>query len=1221
MKKSLTIQLLILILVLLVSNLSIAQHFSTIWSGNPYQPMSIIVQNATINGIDMEAGDEIAVFDIGDGGASICVGTTVLTGTVTQQNIAIVTASANDPTTGYINGYTSGNQIVFKIWDNSESTEIILVYPTYNAAFSNVFSTFGTALVTNLQGFSAVKTTTGSVTTCQGNVSLPIHVEDINIVTEFTLLLNYSTTNLIYTGYQNTNSQLNSGTLTVVENNGEIDISWNSTTTANIVSDTLIELLFTASTVYSQVIENTTWDETNSYYINSYSDSLETNFTNGTITINPIPSASGSITGADSTCQGSNNISYQIGAITNATSYVWDLNPATAGTINGSGTNITIDFSSTYSGQATLSVYGSNSCGNGTSSSLIIDVIANPSANAGSDATICEDATYTLSGQATSQQSVLWTTLGDGTFSNATSLAATYTPGTNDISTGSTTLTLTAYAISPCAADASDNMTMTIQQLSTADADVNATICENNTYTLSGTATNQQSVLWTTSGNGTFNDATSLTATYTPGSNDISSGSATLTLTAYAISPCGTDATDNMILTIQGLPTADAGVNATTCENTSYTLSGSATNQQSVLWTTTGDGTFDNSTLLAATYTPGTNDINTGNVNLTLIVYATSPCATDTSDNMILTIQYPPTTNAGSDATICENNTHALSGTATNQQSILWTTSGDGTFDDAISLITTYTPGNNDILAGSATLTITANAIAPCGTDATDEMTLSIQSLPFVNAGSNDTIYVDTTFLTTATASHQESVYWTTSGDGSFNDTTLLNATYTPGSNDTTYGRVILSLFATPLSPCGGSVSDSMTLFIQSTQQIDLSNGWNIMSFNKIPDNFDMFDILQNLINSNSVIKVINESGNFVQYLPGSGWMNTIGDMANTEGYYIKTNINTQIELIGLPIILPFEIPFQTGWNIMGYPASTPQEAMSVFQNLINSGSFIKAINESGGFIIHIPGYGWMNTIDSLAPGEGYYIKLSANDTLTISEPSKAYTSTQKSKITKPAYFPLYNSNPYNPMNFVITKIVAEEFEIEEGDEIAVYDGNNNVGSAVITQNYDGLQVITAKANDPLTEIIDGFVKGNNITFKYWDKSNNRVYDNILVYNSSGNSSFTNLGTFVGELKIFTTEIQEIEIPETTYLGQNYPNPFSNETTIEYGIANKGKILLSIYDISGRKLKTLINKHQTQGNYSVTFYRSTFKPGVYYYEIIVSNDGVIFSDVKKMIIK
>jgi len=99
-------------------------------------------------------------------------------------------------------------------------------------------------------------------------------------------------------------------------------------------------------------------------------------------------------------------------------------------------------------------------------------------------------------------------------------------------------------------------MTLTINALLSADAGADATIGEGNSYILSGSAINQTNILWTTSGDGLFDDATSLTAEYTPGTADITNGTVDLTITAYA-APC--EATDVMILTIQGLPTADAG--------------------------------------------------------------------------------------------------------------------------------------------------------------------------------------------------------------------------------------------------------------------------------------------------------------------------------------------------------------------------------------------------------------------------------------------------------------------------------------------------------------------------------------------------------------------------------------------------------------------------------------------------------------------------------------
>lgn len=808
MKKSLTFRTLALLLTFFVTGIGYSQHFTPVWTGNPYQSMAFIIQNATIDGVAVEAGDEIAVFDVTSGGTSICVGAVVLTGTPAPSSPASFPA-AHEEIGG--DGFITGHTIVYKIWDNSESEEISIVAATYfGPPFDEVYTPQGSALVTSLAGSSAISTTAATLNTCAGTVAVPVEVSSLTDISVISLILNYDNTNLTFTGTDNVNPVLTG--LTTSENNGEITIWLSITPAINMAAGTLLDLVFTAGTVTTQTTANLTWDDVNSYYENGGGTTMEAVFNNGVVTIDPLPGDAGDITGAIEVCQGTLAESYQVAAIPYATTYNWELNPAIAGTLNGGGTDITIDFSATYSGQVTLSVYGTNTCGDGTSSSLTIDVIAEPTADAGTDATICEDAPYTLAGVASNHQSVLWQSSGDGSFNDATLLNAIYTPGANDISAGTATLTLTANAISPCAVNATDNMVITIQELPTAGAGTDATICEDDTYTLSGTATNQLSILWSTAGDGTFDDATALTATYTPGVNDKVNGFATLTITSQAIAPCGSAASDNMVLTIQGLPEADAGQDAVICETDSYTLSGSVTNPESVMWSTAGDGSFDNASSLTAIYTPGATDISNGSVTLTLSVTSVSPCTTGTSDEMTITIQHAPTANAGTDATICSDVVYNLSGTASNQQSILWSTSGDGTFDDATALTAAYTPGTADISSGSAILTITAYATTPCGVNATDNLTLTITEAPSAYAGADDAVCETTPVYTlSGIASNEASILWT-GGDGTFDDATLLNATYTAGAGDLTAGSVTLTLTAYPNSPCAANAIDNMVL-------------------------------------------------------------------------------------------------------------------------------------------------------------------------------------------------------------------------------------------------------------------------------------------------------------------------------------------------------------------------------------------------------------------------
>lgn len=97
------------------------------------------------------------------------------------------------------------------------------------------------------------------------------------------------------------------------------------------------------------------------------------------VSLPSLPGAAGSISGNTTVCLGATGVSYSVGAISGATGYVWTL-PAGASIASGSNSNsITVNFSSaSYSGS--VSVYGTNCMGNGSSNSLPINVTPLPSA-------------------------------------------------------------------------------------------------------------------------------------------------------------------------------------------------------------------------------------------------------------------------------------------------------------------------------------------------------------------------------------------------------------------------------------------------------------------------------------------------------------------------------------------------------------------------------------------------------------------------------------------------------------------------------------------------------------------------------------------------------------------------------------------------------------------------------------------------------------------------
>ena len=87
-------------------------------------------------------------------------------------------------------------------------------------------------------------------------------------------------------------------------------------------------------------------------------------------------------------------------------------------------------------------------------------------------------------------------------------------------------------------------------------------------------------------------------------------------------------------------------------------------------------------------------------------------------------------------------------------------------------------------------------------------------------------------------------------------------------------------------------------------------------------------------------------------------------------------------------------------------------------------------------------------------------------------------------------------------------------------------------------------------------------------------------------------------------------------IPAEYRLSQNYPNPFNPVTKIEYSIPKSGIVTVTVHNILGKEVASIVNEYKNAGNYSVNFDASKLTSGVYFYKIVSGN----FSDTKKMMV-
>jgi hypothetical protein len=129
---------------------------------------------------------------------------------------------------------------------------------------------------------------------------------------------------------------------------------------------------------------------------------------------------------------------------------------------------------------------------------------------------------------------------------------------------------------------------------------------------------------------------------------------------------------------------------------------------------------------------------------------------------------------------------------------------------------------------------------------------------------------------------------------------------------------------------------------------------------------------------------------------------------------------------------------------------------------------------------------------------------------------------------------------------------------------------------------------------------------------------NGTHYYKLTATDFSGNEGGPSL-----ELPINITSVREEEgaVPKEFALFQNYPNPFNPYTQIKFSVANRTKAELSVYNILGQRVKTLLDEEMEAGNYVATWNGRDEKgydvsSGIYFYKLNTKE----FTQTKKMLL-
>jgi predicted CXXCH cytochrome family protein len=164
--------------------------------------------------------------------------------------------------------------------------------------------------------------------------------------------------------------------------------------------------------------------------------------------------------------------------------------------------------------------------------------------------------------------------------------------------------------------------------------------------------------------------------------------------------------------------------------------------------------------------------------------------------------------------------------------------------------------------------------------------------------------------------------------------------------------------------------------------------------------------------------------------------------------------------------------------------------------------------------------------------------------------------------------------------------------------------------------NYFSIYRSTTSGFTPSPSNRVGYTSGTE--FVDTNLVNGSYYYKLTATDFSGNSGNPSV-----ELPINVTSVhdQEGSVPSVFALFQNYPNPFNPVTQIKFSIPKRAKVEISVYNILGQKVTTLLNEELEAGNYTSTWNGKDDKgydvsSGIYFYKLNSSE----FSATKKMLL-
>jgi hypothetical protein len=367
--------------------------------------------------------------------------------------------------------------------------------------------------------------------------------------------------------------------------------------------------------------------------------------------------------------------------------------------------------------------------------------------------------------------------------------------------------------------------------------------------------------------------------------------------------------------------------------------------------------------------------------------------------------------------------------------------------------------------------------------------------------------------------------------------------------------------------------------------EIELKAGWNWASVYRDPEvcgDASMDSVWQGEIEQGILNIVKNRDGWF--FAPPYGFCNIAPtcDWDPLEMYAVHVDTATLLT-VERPLVDPcttLEIDYTWNWvhYLLPYPCYS--------WDLLNATPCIWLLkNDEGEFCV--PEYSYCS-MDSLLPGEGYKLWTEGACDLVYctacgggAASAETYVAPMESNRMTIHFRPV--SQSHDSYSMLIDGRVLEEAGLTAGDEVGVFTGG---GLCVGAVNWLGERQlgIAAWMDDEGTMEVDGWTGGEEIMVRAYSAELGEEIE-LLVSYELGDGRY---GT--GPLAVLVPAGEGIEVRgNVPVLYQSEPNPFSHEAVIRYYLPREGRVSVTVFDVTGKKVSVLADGHKGAGEGSVVW--------------------------------